>query len=494
MAPPDFAAKSLDLRHKKPVALVWFRKNLRFQDNQTLQIALQRYPCLIPVFIWDPEEIIGEASRWWLYRSLADFQKEFSRERKKLIFRKGDPCKILCCLVRETKARSIFYDRSYEPGQREKDAILEKELTRLGVSCVSVNDSLLFESSQIRNKQGNPYKIFTAFWNACLSLPDPSLAVAPLVKWQATARCPKSERLADWDLFPKGKWVHKLDCCWKPGSQHAPRVLKRFLKKGLYRYPIDRDRPSVHGTSRLSPYLHYGEMSVRRIWHKVRQQAASHRKAGNHRAAEVFLRQLVWREFAHYLLFHFPDIEQQPFKKEFKNSCWKKNSKFLCAWQRGKTGYPIVDAGMRELCETGWMHNRVRMIVASFLTKDLLQPWQAGARWFMNSLVDADLANNVFGWQWVAGCGADAAPYFRIFNPVLQGEKFDSQGEYVRRWVPELSKVPSRWIHYPWTAPLEVLAKAGVQLGNDYPFPIVDHEGARKRALFIYDRMRKSRF
>jgi deoxyribodipyrimidine photo-lyase len=255
---------------------------------------------------------------------------------------------------------------------------------------------------------------------------------------------------------------------------------------------VDRDRPFLEGTSRLSSHLHFGEISARQVWHETRKHAGTARLPGSARASEAFLRQIIWREFAHYLLFHFPETADKPLRKEFLRLKWKKDAKLLRAWQKGKTGYPIVDAGMRELWSTGWMHNRVRMIVGSFLVKDLLQDWRDGASWFMETLADADLANNTFGWQWVAGCGADAAPYFRIFNPVLQGEKFDPEGAYVKQWVPELSKVPAKFIHGPWQAPADVLAKAGVRLGKDYPAPVVDHDAARKKALFSYYRLKKS--
>lgn len=280
---------------------------------------------------------------------------------------------------------------------------------------------------------------------------------------------------------------------WRPGARGASVALQDFLERKIGHYPVERDHPATDGTSRLSPHLHFGEISAREVWQEVRKHMASDRRPGVVRSSETFLRQLVWREFAHYLLFHFPETVSKPLRKEFLKFKWKKDARLFRAWQRGRTGYPVVDAGMRQLLATGWMHNRVRMIAASFLVKDLLQDWQDGAAWFMDTLVDADLAQNTLGWQWIAGCGADAAPYFRIFNPVLQGEKFDPQGDYVRRWVPELSKVPTRFIHSPWRASPEVLAKAGVRLGKDYPAPGVDHDAARKRALFAYSRMRKDR-
>lgn len=473
-------------------ALIWFRRNLRLDDNEVLHAASILHH-LMPVFIWDPDEPLGESSRWWLNRSLQQFQKQFRDRGLRLILRKGDSLTVLRSLIRETDAQSVWVDRSYEPWQREKDAAIQRELKKCGIPFFSVNDSLLFDPATNKNQQGKPYQVFTPFWNQCLSLPDPALSAASAVKWEAPKRWPQSDKLSDWKLCPSGKWAKKLEAYWDPGSKGAKRVLGEFLKFKMTHYPKDRDRPDLQGTSRLSPYLHFGELSIRRVWHEVRRRAVQDRKKEGGWASEVFLRQLVWREFAAYLLFHFPEMISQPLRKDFLNFSWRKKKSVLQKWQEGKTGYPIVDAGMRELWATGWMHNRVRMIVASFLIKDLLQPWRDGARWFEDTLVDADLANNTFGWQWTAGCGADAAPYFRIFNPVLQGEKFDPEGRYVRQWIPELSRVPARYLHQPWQASPEVLRKAGVQLGQNYPRPMVHHDDARKRALFIYSRMRRTK-
>jgi deoxyribodipyrimidine photo-lyase len=284
-------------------------------------------------------------------------------------------------------------------------------------------------------------------------------------------------------------WAGGIRATWRPGEEGAHRALRRFLRTAVSGYSEHRDRPDEERTSRLSPYLHFGEISPRQVWHAVRTHVRTH--AEKHHGAEAYLRQLGWREFAHHLLFHFPQSVDQPLRAAFANFPWRDDTTNLKAWQRGHTGYPLVDAGMRELWATGWMHNRVRMVTASFLVKHLLLPWQAGARWFWETLVDADLANNTLGWQWVAGCGADAAPYFRIFNPVLQGEKFDPRGEYVRRWVPELKHLPAAWIHKPWDAPETVLAKAGVQLGDNYPEPVVFHSTARIRALAAFAKLKK---
>jgi deoxyribodipyrimidine photo-lyase len=304
-------------------------------------------------------------------------------------------------------------------------------------------------------------------------------------KIPAPARWTASLELAELELEPKIDWAAGLRETWHPGEAGARRQLETFLEGHLEAYSADRDRPDHCGTSRLSPHLHFGEISARQVWH-----AAHKASAGNPQAAEPYLRQLAWREFAHHLLFHYPATPGEALRGEFRRFPWRMDAKGLKAWTGGKTGYPLVDAGMSELWHTGWMHNRVRMVAASLLVKDLLIPWQEGAAWFWDTLVDADLANNTLGWQWCAGCGADAAPYFRIFNPVLQGEKFDPRGEYVRRWIPELARVPDEWIHKPWQTPGLVLAEAGIELGKQYPAPIVAHEAARQRALAAFARMR----
>jgi deoxyribodipyrimidine photo-lyase len=270
-------------------------------------------------------------------------------------------------------------------------------------------------------------------------------------------------------------------------------MLARFLGEALSGYPKNRDRPDLPGTSRLSPHLHFGEISPRQVWHAVSARTVSDPSRGVERGAEAFLRQLGWREFAHHLLHHFPETVTHPLRVEFASFPWRYDEKALAVWQRGETGYPIVDAGMRELLGTGWMHNRVRMIVASFLVKDLLLPWQGGAGWFLETLFDADLANNTLGWQWVAGCGADAAPFFRVFNPVGQGRRYDPKGDYVKRWVPELAALPTKWIHCPWQAPGEVLSDAGVTLGKTYPQPMVDHAAARERAIKAWKSLKTGR-
>ena len=447
---------------------------------------------MVPVFILEDVSTLGGVSRWWLAHSLRELQRDLGARGGRLIFRKGNASAVLMRLVKETKADAVLWDESFEPLQRESDAAIRERLSRVGVFCDALNDSLLFDPARILNKQGTPYKVFTPFFNYYLSLEETVSFWKFPAKLSAPARWPRSEAIDAVGVKLYAAGTGKMRQFWTPGARGAATALREFLDKKIDDYPEERDHPASDGTSRLSPHLHFGEISVRRIWEETRKHMASDRRPGVVRAAEIFLRQIVWREFAHYLLYHFPATVSEPLRKEFSRFSWRKNARLFRAWQEGETGYPIVDAGMRQLRATGWMHNRVRMIAASFLVKDLLQPWQDGAAWFMAALADADLANNVFGWQWVAGCGADAAPYFRIFNPVLQGERFDPRGDYVRRWVPELFKMPGQFIHSPWLASPEVLAKAGVSLGKNYPVPLVDHGIARKRALFAYDRLKGS--
>jgi deoxyribodipyrimidine photo-lyase len=467
-------------------ALVWFQQDLRLADNPALEAVLERGGPLIPVYIWAPEEEgrwrPNAAAQWWLHRSLAALSAELEKRESRLIIRRGPTGAALDDLLAESRASAVFWNRRYEPAAVARDRKLKSQLGERGIDAVEFDGSLLFEPGTIRNGRGEPYRVFTAFWKACLirSVVSPCKnspgKLLPPRKW------PRSLALSELKLEPAIDWTARLGESWQPGERGAKKRLMRFVKAALQDYSAGRDRPGVVGTSRLSPHLHFGEISPAEVWRTV-QNAANDGAVSDPTACDAYLRQLGWREFAYHLLYHFPESAEQCLRPEFAAFPWMTDSKALRAWQRGKTGYPLVDAGMRELRQTGWMHNRVRMVVASFLVKHLLIGWQQGAAWFWETLVDADLANNSLGWQWVAGCGADAAPYFRIFNPVIQGEKFDAAGEYVRRWVPELARLPDRWIHKPWKAPASKLAEAGLRLGRDYPLPLIAHEEARKRAL-----------
>ncbi len=522
-------------------AIVWFRLDLRIADNPALSAAVARGRPVVPVFIWAPEEEApwqpGEASMWWLHHSLVSLREELRRVGARLVVRRGPTDQCLRSLLKETGARAVFWNHRYEPAVRERDERLKSMLREQGVEVAGSNGALLNEPWTIQNKSGGPFQVFTPFWKHCLSLPEPAEPLPAPRSLKTPSSVPVSLTVEDLGLLPGRDWTGGLRDTWCPGSVGAGRRLTSFLNPGrvlspraplpgrapgrvlspkapllggalspkapdslahddfqpgtlgqrarprsaLQAYDTARDLPAETGTSRLSPHLHFGEISPRQVWHGVKQAAGG----GDYRSSK-FLCELGWREFSHHLLFHFPEMPAEPLRKEFAQFRWRRNAKWMEAWQRGRTGYPFVDAGLRELWSTGWMHNRVRMVAASFLVKHLLISWRDGAKWFWDTLVDADLAQNSMGWQWVAGCGADAAPFFRVFNPVFQGEKFDPAGAYIRRWVPELARLPDKWIHQPYRAPAAVLSQAGVEIGKTYPDPVVNHVIAREVALEAY--------
>lgn len=353
----------------------------------------------------------------------------------------------------------------------------------------SFNGSLLFEPWKVSTGSGNPYKVYTPFWKNVKdrSVQRPEESDLTNLQNRGPEKWPSSLRLGAFNLLPEARWYEKLESVWTPSELSARQRLQQFIKEDLEDYTDNRNFPSVSGTSGLSPYLHFGHISPRQIWWTVKDSGKASGKGGT-----TFLKEIVWREFAYHVLFHFPDTPESPLRAEFKEFPWDKDSEVLKRWQEGRTGYPLVDAGMRQLYEEGWMHNRVRMVVASLLVKHLLQPWQEGARWFWYTLVDGDLASNTLGWQWAGGCGADAAPYFRIFNPMTQSEKFDAEGDYIRRYVPELSKLEAPHIHTPWEASDSVLEAAGIRLGEDYPNPIIEHKAGRERALKAFEAVKKN--
>jgi deoxyribodipyrimidine photo-lyase len=471
-------------------AIVWFRNDLRLADNPALTAARERGGSVVPVFIWSPEEEgawpPGAASRWWLHQSLRALGEELKGAGAPLVIRRGNSLEALRALIAETGAGAVFWNRRYEPDVVARDRRVKEALRAAGVTAESFNGALLFEPWTIQNKSGKPFQVFTPYWRACLAAGEPGEPLAKPGKLKGPSERIPSEALSSLGLEPALDWAAGMRAAWKPGSAGARAELKRFVRDGLADYGEERDRPGHAGTARLSPHLHFGEISPREVWRAARTFAEEQRIPASVWRGWQFLTELGWREFAHHLLFHFPATPAQPLRAEFAGFPWREDAQFLRAWQRGRTGVPLVDAGMRELWHTGWMHNRVRMVAASFLVKNLLQPWQAGAKWFWDTLVDADLAANTLGWQWTAGCGADAAPYFRIFNPVSQGEKFDPRGEYVRRWVPELRRLSAEWIHQPWAAPAEALAAAGVELGKTYPRPLVSLASSREAALKAY--------
>jgi deoxyribodipyrimidine photo-lyase len=433
----------------------------------------------VPIFVWAPDEEgdwpPGAASRWWLHRSLASLAAALEKRGSRLILRRGPSGPALADVARATGARAVVWNRRTEPALAARDARVAGDLAAAGLEIATFNAHLLFEPEVVRTRAGQPLQVFTPFWKACLALDDPPGTAAAPRRLAPPAAWPASESLASFGLEPSIDWAGGLRAAWQPGEAGARRRLAAFVDGAIDDYPSGRDLPGTPGTARLSPHLHFGEIGPRQIWRAVRERRGT--TSAEDRSAAAWLREIGWREFAHHLMHHFPHTAEQPLRPAFERFPWRHDDRARRAWERGRTGYPIVDAGMRELWTTGWMHNRVRMIAASFLVKDLLLSWRDGARWFWDTLVDADLANNTLGWQWSAGCGADAAPYFRIFNPTLQGRRFDPDGRYVGRFVPELAGISAKHLHAPWEAPAPP---------PGYPAPVVDHRAARDRALAAF--------
>ena len=459
--------------------LLWLRNDLRLADNPALAAAIEEGNVL-PVFVLDPAAETGGASRWWLHHSLAALEADFAARGGRLVLRRGDAAAIIPALAREIGAVAVHAGRAHEPWLREADRRVAAALQEAGIGFHRRRSALMFGPERITTRTGGVYGVYTPFSRACFDAFAPRPPI-PAPARLAAAGDPGGDRLGDWGLLPvKPDWAGGLRASWTPGEAGARARLDAFLADGFGEYDRQRDLPGIAGTSGLSPHLHWGEIAIDAVW------LAAVAAPGRDAARQTFLKELIWREFAAYLLWHTPDLATRPMKAQFAAMPWRESAADLAAWQRGRTGVPIVDAGMRQLWQTGWMHNRVRMIVASFLVKHLLLPWQAGERWFHDCLVDADAASNAASWQWVAGSGADAAPYFRIFNPVLQGRKFDPDGAYVRRFVPEIANLPDKYLHAPWEAPEIVLRGAGVRLGASYPRPVVDLAEGRERALAAF--------
>jgi deoxyribodipyrimidine photo-lyase len=465
-------------------ALVWFRRDLRLADNPALAAAVSSGRPVVCLFVLDESPAsrpLGGAARWWLDKSLRALAASLEAIGGRLILRRGDPRVQVPALAAEIGAGLVTWNRLYEPAVVERDAALKADLKAAGIEVRSFNAALLNEPWTVRTGAGGPFQVFTPYWRAARAqigavelAPEPA-ALAPPASW------PASEAIDAWRLHPHHPDWSGGFTPWRPGEAGALARLDRFLLKGLPGYGARRDQPGDDAGSGLSPHLHWGEIGPRQIWRRAMELAAPPAQD-----LDKFLAELGWREFNHQLLFHHGDLAQTNVRRAFDAFGWREDP----SARAGRTGHPMVDAGLRELWATGFMHNRVRMIAASFLIKHLLIDWREGERWFWDTLVDADLASNAANWQWVAGCGADAAPFFRIFNPITQGEKFDPRGAYVRRWVPELARLPDDALHAPWTAPPGVLAAAGVRLGRDYPRPIVDHAFARQRALDALARLK----
>ncbi len=466
------------------IAIHWFRQDLRLLDNPALTKAAE-HAVVLPIYILDDDNagnhVMGGASRWWLHHSLQALNKSMG---KKLSVYYGNPQTILDDILKRFDVEAVYWNRCYEPWRMNRDTLIKKNLKKQGIEVYTCNGSLLWEPWDIKKDDGTPYKVFTPFYRrGCFN------AVAPM------SPLPKPERVNYIDdknhlginalgLLPKIPWDKQFETHWDIGEEAAHKRFEAFVDEGLSFYKDGRNLPSKPYVSRLSPYLHFGEISPNQLWHAVRS-------IGENKHIEHFCSELGWREFSYSQLYHNPELPHKNLQSKFDAFPWVENTDHLHAWQIGKTGIPIVDAGMRELCQTGYMHNRVRMIVGSFLVKNIRLHWHHGERWFWDNLIDADLANNSASWQWIAGCGADAAPYFRIFNPVTQGQKFDPDGEYVRQYIPEIASLPNKYIFNPWEAPELILKAADIELGSTYPKPIVDLKKSRELALQAFRSLKK---
>ena len=464
---------------KKPLAIYWFRQDLRLSDNPALTAAIKAGN-ILPVYILDDDnsgsDTMGAASRWWLHHSLASLNESLG---EKLNLYQGNAKEILTQLIDKYDITSIHWNRCYEPWRVARDTEMKEYLTAQSIAVHSHNGSLLWEPWAIKKQDGTAYKVFTPFYRrGCLNA-EPPREPLPAPTDLACIKDDDSLPLNALELLPKIRWDRQLKPHWNIGEKAARQRFEQFLKEGLAHYKEGRNLPAKPYVSRLSPHLHLGEISPNQLWYAARMR-------GENSNIDHFCSELGWREFSYHLLYENPDIRRKNIQTKFDRFPWDKNENALLAWQHGQTGVPIVDAGMRELWQTGFMHNRVRMIVGSFLVKNLRIHWHEGEKWFWDCLVDADMASNSASWQWIAGCGADAAPYFRIFNPVTQGQKFDADGDYTRHYVPELKDLPNKYLFNPWEAPELILSAAGITLGETYPTPIVDLKASRNAALAAF--------
>lgn len=475
------------------IGIVWFRQDLRLEDNPALVQACKDCSKVVCVFIDDPLDQsvsrIGAASRVWLHHSLQSLQASLRKKSNALVLAQGQSLDVLQQLIKDTDATRIYWNRCYDPATIARDKHIKTALK--DYEPATFNGLLIFEPWENLKGDGTPYRVYTPFWRAAAAQLDkqPDLLKPvraprkiPSLDSEAGDAISRSVSLESLGLLPDKPWHNTMMSGWQVGEEAARKTMKAFLKKCVHGYNQGRDLPAQHGTSKLSPHLHFGELSPRTIITALLDGRTVTDLADGE---QTFAKEIVWREFAYALIFHFPHTISEPLDARFAKFKWAKNTgKHLQRWQCGNTGVPIIDAGMRELYSTGWMHNRVRMIVASYLIKNLLIPWQSGEEWFRDTLVDADLASNAMGWQWTAGSGADAAPFFRVFNPVLQGEKFDREGEYVRRWVPELASVADKFVHKPWEMP------ESERSAVDYPEPLVDLKETRLRALAAFEKIK----
>jgi deoxyribodipyrimidine photo-lyase len=474
--------------------LVWFRQDLRLGDHGALhaasEVSRDTGQPVIPVYIREtgaksPRDD-GGAAQWWLHHSLSALTADLEALGAPLILRTGPAKDVITALIAETSATHVHWNRRYESCGIETDTAIKTALRADGIEVISHRGNVLYEPWSVSNKQGEPCRVFTPFWRAAQDTGHPEPPLPKPNQLTPYSGDLQSERLDEWALLPsKPDWASGLRDSWTPGEHGAAARLDAFIDEGLKGYADLRDRPDLPNTSRLSPFLRFGDISPNQVYHRIDHLMAS--GAVNEKDARKFLSEIGWREFSHHLLYHFPTLPHRNLQRRFDSFPWADHDGQFGLWTQGMTGFPIIDAGMRQLWQTGWMHNRVRMIVASFLVKNLLVPWQRGEEWFWDTLVDADHANNAASWQWVAGSGADAAPYFRIFNPLLQGDKFDPEGDFVRTFVPELAKLPNKFIHRPWDAPELALREAGITMGETYPHRMVDLGETRNRALRAFE-------
>ena len=463
----------------KEFGIVWLRDDFRLTKNLALSEATKNHDKVIAIYLYKKDKyLLQEAQTWWVSKSLKQFRKELRPYNIGIeIFEVNSYKNFFIKKLFNKKNFSIYWNRIYEPDYLKFDDYLSKEFREKKIKFKIFKGNLLNEINEIKKKDGTPFKVFTPYWRNAERY---FLEKIPK-KYDKIEKCLKKSKfsndsISEDNLLPKKNWFKKFEQNWLPSEQNGLRELRNFIKNQISEYSDARNYPNVLGTSKLSPFIKHGQLHVETIWN----ECLKIKKKGTMK----FLTEIGWREFNYSLINYFPHMLKSNYSKKFDKFPWQKNFKFLNAWKKGLTGYPIVDAGMRELYSTGWMHNRVRMIVGSFLVKHLLINWKEGEKYFRNCLLDYSPASNVAGWQWVAGCGADAAPYFRIFNPILQGEKFDKEGEYVKRWVPELKNLSKKFIHKPWE-----LNDEKFKLGRDYPHPIVKHEEARSKALNAFKKI-----
>lgn len=473
--------------------IVWLRNDLRISDNPALFFACEHDTLVIPLFIWSPAEqnpwAPGGAHQWWLHHSLNHLKSRLTSINLDLVVRSGESLAQLREVIQQSGAKHVYWNSRYEPAGKSFDENIQYVLDSEGIEVRTFASHLLHQPDLVKTGSGNPYKVFTPFWKKLWAeLKVSPEHPAPTSQTHQQVSSLKSLAIEALNLLPTMNWADQFDTLWTPGETYAQHRLSHFIEEILIEYPEGRDIPSRDSTSRMSPHLHFGEISPRQVWHAVLNGTKQNLDLKD--AGECYLREIGWREFSYHLLHHFPHTTTENLKSAFDAFDWSNNPDMLKRWQKGQTGYPIVDAGMRQLWATGWMHNRVRMIVASFLTKHLLISWQEGAKWFWDTLVDGNLANNTMGWQWSAGSGADAQPFFRIFNPITQSQRFDTEGQYIKKWVPELKVLPAKHIHTPWLLPASLQQSLNFTPGVDYPLPVVDHKEARKRALATYEGIR----